>query len=202
MKLWWLKLKISYLAIFRIFKQPRYVALSLMIFTLILGFMIWLFNLNLFYFIVFKSPLDAGAKFMFVLNSFGAVFTNFDSVGAVVLLTFSVLLTINLTALWYVVKQAGSLATKEGGKSGLSLAAAVIGTGCAACGTGLLGPLLAVVGASSSVGLAEAVGFGAYIFGIGMVFFSLYGLGKQAANLQARARFQKPLSLKGHSTTI
>ncbi len=68
---------------------------------------------------------------------------------------------------------------------GLSVVAVAIGAGCAACGTSIITPILAAAGATGTIGLARQIGVLANIIGFGLVLWSLYGLGKRAAAIQA-----------------
>ncbi|HVE80929.1 MAG TPA: hypothetical protein VNA68_02200 [Candidatus Dormibacteraeota bacterium] len=190
MSLLLLKIKVSARAVLTILAS-RYGLAALVMAVIALGVLLWVFNLNLLAYIFASPNLSFIEKVQFVLNGYGSVFTNFDSLGAATILAFSVLFGVNAAVLWYVLVGVGREAAREGGKSGLSLAAAIIGAGCAVCGTGFLGPLLAAVGAGTSVGLIRTIGIAANILAIALSVYSIYGLGKRASALQAKVRSAK-----------
>lgn len=161
--------------------RPQYAVLALTWAFLTLGILLWVFNLNLLGYIFSNTTLSIGEKILFVLQGYASVFTNFDSLGAATLLVFSILLGINFALLLFVLRAAGASVKRESGKGGLSLAAAILGAGCAACGTSILAPLLTAAGATSTITLVRTIGVLANTVGIGLVLFSIYGLGKQAA---------------------
>lgn len=187
MRLKLLKLKVSYLSVGRILLAPPYAALAAVAALVILGFLLWVFNLNLLAYIFTNPNISFGGKLAFFFNGYSGIFTNFDSAGAATLLLFSVLIGVNTAAAVYVSRS--RIASAGAGRAGAgSLVAAVVGAGCAACGTGILGPLLGAVGAAGSVALAKTVGVSANALGILFVLYGLYGLGSQAASIRAKAR--------------
>src|SRR5687768_11758116 len=140
MKLLLLKLKISSLAILRILAQPSYLLLAVALGFLGLLGILWAFNIGLFWFIVGASSLTLLEKLRSVLSIYHSLGTNFETLPAVLLVSFAVALGINLAALVYVLKRRAK-AFGQVGKTAGGLLAAIVGTGCAACGTSILTPL-------------------------------------------------------------
>ena len=190
MKLRFLKLKISFIAITRVLARPAYSFLFIVLSILTLAVFLWVFNINLLLYIATSSNLSFVEKLSFFVGSFESIVTNFDSLGAATLLVFSTLFGLNITVLIYLIKSR-SRTGKAGTKSGISAVAAAIGAGCAACGTSILTPVIASVGAASVAGVARTIGIVANVIGITLVLWSLYGLGKQAASVQAAERLSK-----------
>src|SRR5687768_16819219 len=107
MRLSWLKLKVSYGAIGRLLIQPRYLVLMLLLSSVILGLVLWAFNLNLLSYVLFDSGLPIIERLSFLGKIYGSIGTNFESLLAITLVVFSILFGINMTALVYVLKQRG-----------------------------------------------------------------------------------------------
>ncbi len=186
MKLKWLKIKISFGAAAKVLKRPAYSLLTLFAAFIILGILLWMFNLNLLAYIFSNSNISIEDKIIFFFQSYASVFTNFDSAAASTLLAFAILLGINIAVMVFVLRSIGGSIKQEGGKSGLSLLAAVLGAGCAACGTSLLTPILLAAGATTTIGIVQAIGVLANLAGIGLVLFSIYTLGSRAATVLAK----------------
>jgi hypothetical protein len=170
-----------------VLKRPRWLVMMVAASGVVIGVMLWIFNLNLLAYIWLESGLPLGDKVMFVFQGYGGLVTNFDSAAAATLLTFGLLMGVNVAMLGFVLSGKGrQQAGQGGGKSGVALVAGTIGAGCAACGTGILGPALAAVGASGSISLARTVGVLANLAGIGLVTYSIFGLGQQAVAIVAK----------------
>lgn len=152
---------------------------------LILGAMLWVFNLNLLWYIITSSQLDLYAKSNVFIGSLEAVYTNFDSGSAASLLFVCVILGMNFSALLYILGNSKQAAARDGAATGLSALAVAIGSGCAACGASILTPLLTATGATATIGTSRQLGVMANIIGFGLALWSMYGLGKRAATIQA-----------------
>lgn len=185
MKFWLLKLKLSFGAIGRLLLRPAYLIAAVLIALLTLGIVLWAFNLNLLRYILSEPTLMVIERLWFLVSIYGSVLTNFESLVAVSLVLFSALFGINLAALIFVIKQKGKIVS-SGGKSAGGIITAIIGAGCAACGTSIISPVLAALGASGSIALAQSVGLAINIASIIIMFFSIYASGKLVANFQAR----------------
>lgn len=185
MKFWLLKLKLSFGAIGRLLLRPAYLIAAVLIALLTLGVVLWAFNLNLLRYILSEPTLMVIERLWFLVSIYGSVLTNFESLVAVSLVLFSALFGINLAALIFVIKQKGKIVS-SGGKSAGGIITAIIGAGCAACGTSIISPVLAALGASGSIALAQSVGLAINIASIIIMFFSIYASGKLVANFQAR----------------
>lgn len=185
MKLFLLKARLSLFSIGRMYRRyPLFILLSLVLFVLIFGVLLWVFNLALLGYVVFQAPFSIAEKFGFVVGVYGSVFTNFDAPQAVALFLFAVLFAINLTMLIYVLYARGKV-VKESKKTGLSLLFAVIASGCAACGTSLLTPLLVSIGAGGGLALSREIGIVIGYISLLLVVYSIYSLGAVVANTLA-----------------
>jgi hypothetical protein len=186
-KLQLLKLKISLKAIGGVLLRPLYAIVGMVVTLAVLGMLLWIFNFDLFLYILTNSDISAGEKLTVFIQSYASLITNFENFAAIILVLFALLLGINMALLAFVMKNIGASIGKESGKSGLSLFAAVLGAGCAACGTSILAPVLTAVGSTATIGLVEAIGVTANFAGIGLVLFSITRLGSQAATIIAKS---------------
>lgn len=184
MKLALLKLKISFVAIGRLMLKPIYGLLAIVIASITLAVVLWAFNLNLLWFVLFDSGLPLLEQFNFLAGIYGSIATNFESSLALTLVLFSILFGINMSALVFVLRQRVR-AKAAAGKSIGGLAGAIVGAACAACGTSIVAPLLSALGATGTVGLANSIGAIVNILSIGLILFAIYSLGKVVANLEA-----------------
>lgn len=188
-KLWKLKLKVSLGAVLRVLRHPGYALLSVALSGLTVLILLWFFNINLLVYVFGAANISLLDKAIFFFRGFESLVTNVDSLPAAVLLVFGVMSGINLAVLVYLLRRAGKQAALAGGgKNAGGAVAALIGSGCAACGSSVLGPLLGLFGASISIGVARQIGVLANIIGICLVAYSIYGLGHQVASSLAAER--------------
>jgi hypothetical protein len=157
-----------------------YLSLKIWLATIIIAgatlfLILWINNLSLL-FNTLTSPLSLSAKWDFLLTTPSFLTSSYEPYQAFILVLFSVLQGVNLALLIKLVRsrQYKSLVGATS-KSGLALLATIIGVGCGACGSSLLAPLVASVGASSTL-LLERLGFIILVFGIGLLLYSIVKL--------------------------
>lgn len=185
MSLVFLKIKTSFLAIIRMYRRfYGFILLTLILWFIIFGLLLWLFNLGLLGYVLFQSPLSLHEKFGFILGVYTSVFSNFDVPQALALFLFSVLFSVNLTILVFIFYARGKV-IKESKKTGLSLMLAIIASGCAACGTSILTPLLISIGAGGSLALSRQIGIAISYLSLLLVLYSIYSLGAALAGTLA-----------------
>jgi hypothetical protein len=176
-RLFWLKLKLSIFSIARMYRAyPATIVLTFFLSIIIFAALLWIFNIGLLYYALFQAPLSVSEKSSFIMGVFGSAFTNFDTPQALALFMFSVLFGVNLSMLIFV---------KQSKKTGLSLMLAVLASGCAACGTSVLTPLLISVGAGGSLALSREIGIAISYLSLTLVVYSIYSLGGVVANTLA-----------------
>lgn len=161
-------------------KKPQYILLALLVAAISLGVVLWTFNLNLLWYIFFQSPLNALEKITFILSIYGGVFTNFTTIQAATLIIFSIFFGINISILVFVIKTRGQVA-KNSQKSAFGLFFAVIASGCAACGSSIITPILLSLGATSTIALSSTIGMFISFISILVILYSIYSLGKIVA---------------------
>lgn len=183
-----LKVKTSLRSILRILSTPSYALLATAIALAVMWLFLWLFNLDLLVSVLTSSKLDWADKINFALAGFQSVATNFNVPQAVTLGVFSVLSGINLASLIYVLRH-GKVSGAAGGSNVVAATAALIGSGCAVCGGSILAPLAGIFGGYISIAATKAIGTAANVIGIALLTYSIYGLGKAAANIFAKQEF-------------
>ncbi len=174
-KLWLLKLKISLKSAAKVFTRPSYILLAVFGSLLVSGLILWSLNLDLVRYIIFEAPTSGSQKFGFFYDTYKSIYTSYDSVQDTGIVVFSVLFGINLALIVFVLKHRGFQAIPK--KSGFgSFALAIVGGGCIACGTSIIAPLFATLGATSASFVRD---LGAIFNWLGslLIIYSIYKLG-------------------------
>jgi hypothetical protein len=171
-----LKLKISLTSALKVFRYPGYIVLAIFGALLASGLILWSLNLDLLQYIWFNTPLSVLEKLEFFFSIYRDIYTTYNGIEGTGILVFSLLFGINLALLVFVIKHQGfSSVPKKSGIGGFAVA--ILGGGCVACGTSILAPLLATVGATSTPFVKDL----AVIFnciGIVLISYSIYKLGE------------------------
>lgn len=155
--------------------KPRYAFLAMLVSVIVFTTAVWLPNLGLIQIVFQNTSVAEGLSFLWSL--YGGIGTNFSIISASYTTAIAILFGINMSVLFYYIKRArvGMRGMKVSGAAGIGgLISGVFGIGCAACGTFLLTPLLALFGAT---GLLAYLPFGGEEFGfIGVVLlgYSIY----------------------------
>lgn len=169
-----LKIKLSAHNVFVMLARPVNLLAALFIGFLMLSIIIWWLNIDLIGYIIFQSPLSLGSKLRFLGYSYEALFTSYDNLLSISILLLSLLFGLNALLLWRALKQraAGAKTARLGG---FAAALGVLSGGCAACGTSLIAPVLASVGATSAA--AQSAGIFFNFLGSALLLYSIYRLG-------------------------
>lgn len=132
-----------------VFTQRRYLALSLSLLVIIILASVWIINGELIK--VAATITDAATKHTLWLAVLTGTPAKIGWVGVVVGLVTAVLFSINVGMLAYAIKKNRyrNMIAASGSKQLLGLGLGALGLGCAACGSLLLVPLLALLGATS-----------------------------------------------------
>jgi len=180
------KLKISVISTVRIFRSWKYVTLSVLATLAISGLVLWSLNLELLKYIIFEAPISFLGKLDFFTYGYRSVFTTYDSAQSVGLILLSVLFGINTALFVYVIRRQGFKSVPK--KSGIgAFGIAIISGGCVACGTSLVAPLLATLGATSSAFLRDLSTILNWLGSV-LLLYSIYKLSHIAATIQAKER--------------
>ena len=145
----------------------------------VLGLLVWLFIFNTLWYVLTLPGYPAGEKLSYFLSPYVNSFTYFfhDPVTASRLI-FSILVGLNIMLYVYIRRRQQTVSSR---KSLGGLATAMIASGCVACGTSLLSPLLVGVSAGASAIIGSTVTTTGYLIGIILMLYSITGFGKRVS---------------------
>lgn len=184
-----LKVKVNLKAAGKVLSRPAYLLLAVVGMIVASGLILWSLNLDLLGYIWFDAPLSFVEKIDFFFSVYRDIYTTHNGIEGTGIVLFSVLFGVNLALIVFVLKHRGvSSVPKKSGAGGLVFA--VIGGGCVACGTSILAPILATVGATSGIFVRQlAVAFN--FLGVMLILFSIYTLGGLCATALALEKQKK-----------
>lgn len=141
--------------------KPSYLLLAFGFSVVFYQLIFWMLNIGLFQYLMLSPTVGLAEKFMVVVGSYGGVFGTPTSWLAIILFVVSILQGVAVAALVYSIKRERAMnksIVKDLGGTGVAGVLAIMGLGCAACGTSLITPILTFFFATSSVAVAEKVG--------------------------------------------
>jgi len=148
----------------QVFHSARYVIIAGIVSLVVFLFATWLPNLGLIWQIVSSSSIALADKFGFLFSLVGSIQTNFTLFSASYTVVIAILFGINIAMVAYYFTRRKAFLKQGGAAMSMGgLVTGVFGIGCAACGTFVLTPLLAAVGAG---GLIAFLPFNGEEFGI------------------------------------
>lgn len=180
------KLKLSLRSALRVMLLPKYLLVAILTSFFMAGLIIWSLNLDLLAYIFYQAPINFFEKIRFFLDGYTSIATNITNAQSSGIALFSILFGINTALIIYVLRRRGLKSIPKKSGSG-AFALAIASGGCFACGTSLLAPFLATLGATS----------GSFVRGLGTLFnwlgsillaYSIYKLSHIAATIQAKER--------------
>lgn len=169
-----LKLRLFWRALLTVLINPRYFTVAAISTFGIAGVIIWSLNFELMRYVLFEAPLTLLGKIEFFMTGYSSLFTTFNHLLSVSILIFSVLFGFNVALLAYVIRRQGFKAVPKKSGGGAFLFA-MLGGGCIACGTSLLAPILATLGATS-VPFARDLGAIITLIGSLLIIYSIHKL--------------------------
>lgn len=175
-----------------VFKKPQYITIAAIVSVAVFVFSTWLQNLKLLGFVL-GSSASISTKTSLLASMVGSIATNFTVFSASYTVAIAVLFGINiaLVVYFFVRRKDFFQQSRAAGGSIFGLVAGMLGVGCAACGTLVIAPLLALVGAA---GLVIYLPFGGEEFGlIGVVVLmvSIYSISKKIMQPQVCETIEK-----------
>ena len=184
---WKLRCKLAVQGVWAVLRRPQYFVLAVVVSIAFVEFVYWFNNLPLLHYVLAVPTLSLITKLQCIFSTYGDLWQSAASPLAVSLLVLSIVQGCTLSVLVYAVKhqKAGMAGFRTISGSGVASIFATLGLGCAACGTSLLTPILVFIFSSSSVALADQVGFGVVVAGLGAGLYALYSAGKKAATVSA-----------------
>ena len=166
----------------RVFVHPAYLALAGALAVLAFLLAVWFPNFGLIAEVFSSSNAPPAASFGIALSLLGGIGTNFSLLSASYTIAIAVLFGLNLAMIAYFVKQrraapaAKSIAVGSG-----ALASGIVGVGCAACGSLVLGVVLPSLGAAGALAALPLNGEEFGILSVAMLLASLLLVSKNIA---------------------
>jgi len=156
---------------------PKYAALAITTAAIVLILALLLPNMMLAREITMSDAIPFAAKLRILAGLLGSLATNYSFAASTALVSVSLLFGVNVSFFAHALGMRRKLSATGG--SGLltsvgGLASSFVGIGCAACGTFLLGPLLALFGAGALIGALPFGGEEFIVLGIALLVASLW----------------------------
>lgn len=168
----------------RVYAHPSYWALSAAVSGLTLSLMVLLPNMAVLSAVLFSPAVSALSKVAFVGALYGSLVTNFTIVSAVSVVLISGLFGINAALLGYFIKRARGVgkvrATRTTTLSGM--VAAVLGVGCAACGSAVLVVVLKLIGIAWIISYLPLHGAEFGLIGVGLLLLTTRSLARKISD--------------------
>jgi len=149
---------------------------------LLLGLLLWALNVQVIGYILFRTPLGAGEKLSFLWSTCRELLQAYPIGQSVSMVLFSLLFSLNIWLLVFVLRHSPRSTPK--GSSVFGGLLAIIGAGCAACGTSLIAPFAATLGAGT-VTAVERASVWFYWIGSALVLYALVKLGVIIATIRS-----------------
>jgi hypothetical protein len=181
-------LRISLRSTARVIVLPKYLLLAIFSSFFMAGLIIWSLNLDLLAYIFFQAPINLFEKIRFFFDGYASIATNIANTQSSGIVIFSSLFGINTALIVYALRRRGLKAIPKKSGSGAFILAIASG-GCFACGTSLLAPFLATLGATSG-SFVRSLGTLFNWLGSILLLYSIYKLSHIAATIQAKERFK------------
>jgi len=160
--------------------KPGYAFLAMVVSGIVFTIAVWLPNFSLILIVLRKATLSETVSLLWSL--YGAIGTNFTLISASYTILIAILFGINIALLVYYIKRArgGVRGMKSSGAAGIGgLVSGIFGIGCAACGTFLLTPILALFGATGFLAWLPFGGEEFGFLGVGLLVYSIHAVTKK-----------------------
>ncbi|TSA10455.1 MAG: hypothetical protein D4R74_14720 [Betaproteobacteria bacterium] len=170
----------------QVFAHPAYIALACVLAIVVFLMVVWFPNFRLIGEVFLDPNAPLAAALGIALSLLGGIGTNFSRLSAGYTIAIAVLFGLVIAMIVYLAKNgrvavAGrSIAIGSG-----AMVSSVLGIGCAACGSLLLGLLLPSLGAAGALAALPLQGEEFGILGVGLLFVSLLLVSKNIAQSTA-----------------
>lgn len=169
-------------ALQKVFRNPRFTLLAVVVTVVVFLFAVWLPNLGLIKSVMFNSSVPTESKINLPIQLIGSITTNFTVLSALYTIMIAILFGIYIAMLTYFLKRRIKEVRQEGVVTGfLGIMSGVLGIGCAACGSFLL-TSLTLAGASGVLAFFPLGGSEFGILGVILLSVSIYLAAKQIQN--------------------
>lgn len=159
----------------RVFRHVRYIVGASGVAFMVLSAALLLPNYDTLVQVLFSGTARLSIKISFVLSLYGSLLTNFTVFSALYLILISILFGINIALLTFYIRrrQEKSHNTTAHLASVGGMISAVLGIGCAACGSVVLTAVLSLFGASGLLLLLPFHGVEFGVFGLILLLISI-----------------------------
>ena len=169
-------------ALGQVFVYPSYIALGSTLALVAFLSAVWLPNLGLIRDVFYGSSAPLTAKLGIVLSLLGGIATNFSLLTAGYTVAIAVLFGITAAMIVYLLKQKRIAAAGQNIALGSgALASGVLGIGCAACGSLILGGAVPFLGAAGALAVLPLNGEEFGLLSVALLFVSLLLISKTIA---------------------
>jgi len=166
----------------RVFAFPSYIALAGVLAILAFLLAVWFPNLGLIAQVFWGSNAPLAAKLGIALSLLGGIGTNFSLLSAGYTTAIAVLFGLTAAMIVYLVKQRRIAAAGQNIAIGSgAVVSGVLGVGCAACGSLILGAVLPSLGAAGALAALPLNGEEFGILSVALLFVSLLLISKNIA---------------------
>ena len=166
----------------RVFASPSYIGLASVIAVLAFLLAVWFPNLGLIAQVFWASNAPLAAKLGIALSLLGGIGTNFSLLSAGYTIAIAVLFGLSAAMIAYLVKQRRiAAAGRNIAVSSGAAVSGVLGVGCAACGSLILGAVLPSLGAAGALAALPLQGEEFGILSVALLFVSLLLISKNIA---------------------
>jgi hypothetical protein len=176
------RLKHLRVALGQVFAYPSYIALAGVLAILVFLLAVWFPNLGLIAQVFSDSNAPLAATLGIALSLLGGIGTNFSLISAGYTIAIAVLFGLTTAMIAYLVKQWRIAAAGQGIAIGSgAVVSGVLGVGCAACGSLILGVVLPSLGAAGALAALPLNGEEFGILSVALLFVSLLLISKNIA---------------------
>ena len=166
----------------RVFAYPSYIALAGVLAILAFLLAVWLPNLGLIAQVFWGSNASLATKLGVALSLLGGIGTNFSLLSAGYTIAIAVLFGLTTAMIAYLVKQRRIAAAGQNIAIGSgAVASGVLGVGCAACGSLILGAVLPSLGVAGAFAALPLNGEEFGILSVALLLVSLLLISKNIA---------------------
>lgn len=166
----------------RVFARPSYIALAGALATATFLVAVWLPNFGLIAQVFSGADAPLAAAFGIALSLLGGIGTNFSLLAAGYTIAIAVLFGLTSAMIAWLVKQRRTAAAGKSIAIGSgAVASGVVGIGCAACGSLILGVILPSLGITGALAALPLNGEEFGILSVAMLFASLLLISKAIA---------------------
>jgi len=160
-------------ALSEVFVRPSYVALAGGLAMLSLLLAIWLPNLALLAQVFSDAQISLDAKSGIALSLLAGIATNFNLLSAAYTVAIALLLGIDVALIAYLLKQRRAATGRNLVLGSSGVASGIVGIGCAACGSLILGGIVPSLGVAGALAALPLKGEEFGILGVALLFVSL-----------------------------